>query len=174
MATTEAKVEVLTAEVRALVVGSRQITLSVFRQLDWVKWEEIEPMGRVNDYRDNDPEVWYLVGRSRKDGSLVRAQIKEVYPPRELGKETHRDYEQSWMSANPREIRYPPTFGVPGYDEAFAAFNAETLKRGVLAKAYADEAVQRQAQRMENRYLTWITQQAIYDALPLIVLAGLK
>jgi hypothetical protein len=44
----------------------------------------------------------------------------------------------------------------------------------VLAKTYADEAVQRQAQRMENRYLTWITQQAIYDALPLIVLAGLK
>jgi hypothetical protein len=32
----EAKVEVLTAEVRVLMVGSRQVTLSVYSQLDEV------------------------------------------------------------------------------------------------------------------------------------------
>lgn len=131
-------------------------------------------MGRVNGYRDNDSEVWNLVGRSKKDGSLVRAQIREVYEPHELGEAEHREYKQAWLSANPREIHFTSNFGAPDYAETVAAFDAETLKRSVLAKTYADEAVQRQAQRMENRYLTWITQQAIYDALPLIVLAGLK
>ncbi len=38
-----AHVEVLTAEVRVLVGDSRQVTLSVARQLDWVKPEEITP-----------------------------------------------------------------------------------------------------------------------------------
>jgi len=68
-----AMVEVLIAEVRVLMVGSRQITLSVFRQLDFVPWGECEPMGRVNDNRDDDSSR-LIVGRA-KDGSLVRAKF---------------------------------------------------------------------------------------------------
>lgn len=64
-----ARVEVLTAEVRALMVGSRQVTLSVFRQLDTVDSSEIEPMGRVNF---SECHLW-LVGMSKKTGALVRA-----------------------------------------------------------------------------------------------------
>lgn len=45
--TNTAKIETLTAEVRVLVVGSRQVTLSVFRQLDRVSPERITPFGRV-------------------------------------------------------------------------------------------------------------------------------
>ena len=48
-ATTTAHVEVLTAEVRVLMVGSRQVTLSVYRQLDHVRPGHIEPFGRVRD-----------------------------------------------------------------------------------------------------------------------------
>lgn len=66
-------VEVLTAQVRVLMVGSRQVTLSVFRQLDEVDFEEVTPFGRVRDrnsdsYRD-------IIGIHFKDGSLVRAPL---------------------------------------------------------------------------------------------------
>lgn len=43
-----ATVETLTAEVRVLMVGSRQVTLSVYRQLDKCRLAEFIPMGRVN------------------------------------------------------------------------------------------------------------------------------
>ena len=42
-----AVVKVLTAEVRTLMVGSRQVTLSVYGQLDHAPPEYIEPFGRV-------------------------------------------------------------------------------------------------------------------------------
>ncbi len=45
--TTAATVEVLTAEVRVLMVGSRQVTMSVFGQLDRVDPRDVEPFGRV-------------------------------------------------------------------------------------------------------------------------------
>lgn len=69
-----AMVEVLTAQVRVLMVGSRQVTLSVFRQLDEVDFEEVIPFGRVRDrnsdsYRD-------IIGIHIKDGSLVRAPLQ--------------------------------------------------------------------------------------------------
>ena len=44
---TTATVETLTAEVRVLMVGNRQITLSVAKQLDEVPIAEIEVFGRV-------------------------------------------------------------------------------------------------------------------------------
>lgn len=68
-----ATVETLTAEVRVLMVGSRQVTLSVYGQLDWVRYDQIEPFGRV---RPKDA-LWgrvYVVGRAA-DGSLVRSQL---------------------------------------------------------------------------------------------------
>jgi hypothetical protein len=42
-----ATVEALTAQVRVLMVGSRQITLSVYWQLDDVDPDEVEIFGRV-------------------------------------------------------------------------------------------------------------------------------
>ena len=75
MTTTAARVEVLTAEVRVLQVGSRQITLSVYGQLDHVKPGEIEPFGRVAP-RDAETGNVYVVGmsiRQRDHGSLVRS-----------------------------------------------------------------------------------------------------
>lgn len=52
MSTDTATVETLTAEVRVLMVGNRQITLSVARQLDVIDIysslvEEFKPLGRV-------------------------------------------------------------------------------------------------------------------------------
>jgi hypothetical protein len=70
--TATATVETLTAEVRTLVVGSRQVTMSVYSQLDFVEPDEIEAWGRVRP-RDGLAGWIYLVGRRIQGGDLVRS-----------------------------------------------------------------------------------------------------
>lgn len=70
----DAHVQVLTAEVRTLMVGSRQVTLSVYNQLDSVRYTDIEPFGRVNP-RQAEQDWYYVVGRERDDGTLVRSRL---------------------------------------------------------------------------------------------------
>jgi hypothetical protein len=85
-ATTAARVELLTAEVRVLMVGSRQVTLSVFGQLDRADPRDVEPFGRVRA-RAHCREPYYgervsarcprdcldVVGREFTTDRLVRA-----------------------------------------------------------------------------------------------------
>jgi len=68
-----ANVQVLTAEVRTLVVRSRQVTLSVFNQLDEVDPEEVEPFGRVCP-KSAQPAFVHVVGRGL-GGELVRSKL---------------------------------------------------------------------------------------------------
>jgi hypothetical protein len=70
-ATNTATVETLTAEVRVLMVGKRQVTLSVYRQLDTVDLPLMEPFGRVRDSHDGH-ETW-VVGRRLETSELVKA-----------------------------------------------------------------------------------------------------
>lgn len=77
MGTTSATVETLTAEVRVLMVGNRQITLSVYRQLDTVKLDEIEPFGRVNDNKDVPSDALWIIGAHCTTGALVRSFCAE-------------------------------------------------------------------------------------------------
>lgn len=70
-----ATVETLTAEVRVLMVGNRQVTLSVFKQLDSSDFQRMEPFGRVRDGREDDLYSIRLVGVSRLDGTLVRCTV---------------------------------------------------------------------------------------------------
>jgi hypothetical protein len=69
-----ATVEVLTAEVRVLMVGSRQVTLSVARQLDEIEDCEITPFGRIETGRKDGPRITAVevIGRAT-DGSLARS-----------------------------------------------------------------------------------------------------
>lgn len=82
-----ATVETLTAEVRVLMVGSRQVTLSVAKQLDRVRYEDIEPLGRVKvDRRDDvfvgsDEQPINIVGRHRETGVLCIAFAPKVTWP---------------------------------------------------------------------------------------------
>jgi hypothetical protein len=71
-----ATVEALTAEVRVLMVGSRQVTMSVYNQLDWATIAELDgdPFGRVHP-RDMDSGTLYLVGRHNHTGALVRCRL---------------------------------------------------------------------------------------------------
>jgi hypothetical protein len=75
MTTTAARVEVLTAEVRVLMVGSRQVTLSVLAQLDAAAFDEIEPFGRVRPRSFSRFET-HVVGRDG-GGALVRSWLPE-------------------------------------------------------------------------------------------------
>lgn len=70
--TTSATVETVTAEVRVLMVGSRQVTMSVYNQLDRVDPGDVEPFGRVAP-RDANQQRIYIVGRERSSGALVRS-----------------------------------------------------------------------------------------------------
>lgn len=70
---TTATVEVLTAEVRVLMVGSRQITLSVARQLDYVPVTSLEPFGRVRLGSD-EPDWLTLIGAA--SGVLSLATLR--------------------------------------------------------------------------------------------------
>lgn len=70
-----ATIETLTAEVRVLMVGNRQVTLSVARQLDRAPLEEVEPFGRV---RIGDEDN-LIVGRRRSDGTLVLASYRSKH-----------------------------------------------------------------------------------------------
>ena len=91
-----AVVEVLTAEVHVLMVGNRQVTLSVFRQLDWVDNDAIEPFGRVRDPRSKTRHYVAVVGRRLDGGSLVRSGVES--DPLDIGK-----YERWVGDANYRE-----------------------------------------------------------------------
>jgi hypothetical protein len=69
-----ATVETLTAEVRVLMVGSRQVTMSVYDQLDWAALDEIEPFGRVAPRKAEAGHV-YVIGRHTESGALVRSCV---------------------------------------------------------------------------------------------------
>jgi hypothetical protein len=85
---TTAEVETLTAEVKTLVVGNRQVTLSVYRQLDHAWAWDVEAFGRVNDRGGDDPNRGKrvrrstptrrveVVGRHLKTGALVRCELE--------------------------------------------------------------------------------------------------
>lgn len=98
MSAQTATVEALTAEVRVLMVGNRQVTLSVYRQLDWLRHDRIVPFGRVNDEGKRSREdVIYdrhwlcVVGRSASSGALARARIEWTQPFRN-SKESDEDF----------------------------------------------------------------------------------
>lgn len=71
---TTATVSTLEARVHVLLVGNRQVTVSVFNQLDWVHSDRIKLMGRVNG---RDGTEW-AIGKDKRDGCLVRCQQKII------------------------------------------------------------------------------------------------
>ncbi|QDH93755.1 hypothetical protein HWC36_gp44 [Corynebacterium phage StAB] len=76
-----ANVTTMTATVRILQVGNRQLTKAMARQLDRVQWGELEPFGRIAnwEYDESRPYV-RVIGRRIADGELVTAVV--AGPPR--------------------------------------------------------------------------------------------
>lgn len=104
-----ATVETLAAEVHVLKVGSRQITMSVYEQLDKVGSDEIEPFGRVRP-KGATWQTVYVVGRSLRtadSGALVRSwhdsslQLERLRDA-EAGRTSH-PIPRSWYDASSEE-----------------------------------------------------------------------
>lgn len=89
MTTTDtAAVRTLTAEVRVLQVGNRQITQSVVKQLDVIRADRIEPFGRISTGAKveeasglKSPVEIELVGRHPYSGELVKANVMSTVAP---------------------------------------------------------------------------------------------
>jgi hypothetical protein len=77
MAVDTATVEVLTAQVRILMVESRQVTLSVARQLDMVDLMDLAIFGRVNLGRGVTGTI--VIGRATS-GELALAKVRTWFP----------------------------------------------------------------------------------------------
>lgn len=92
MTAVSASVELLTAEVRTLMVGNRQVTQSIYRQLDWTDPADIEPFGRVRDEKVGTPETVVVIGRHADTGVLTRASCNprdawfDPHPPEGVGR----------------------------------------------------------------------------------------
>jgi hypothetical protein len=69
----DARVTTVTAEVKSMMVGSRQVTLSVYGQLDFIGASVITPMGRVKP-KDAEWGYVYIVGKHSATGQLARAR----------------------------------------------------------------------------------------------------
>ena len=72
--TATATIETLTAEVRTLVVGSRQVTLSIAKQLDIVDLSRLRVFGRVHISKDPN----YVIGADT-DGTLALSKYTNGY-----------------------------------------------------------------------------------------------
>lgn len=183
-----ASVEVLAAEVRVLMVGSRQVTLSVYRQLDTVPHGQCEPFGRVRDSKDASGRLW-VVGRRTTDGTLVRSSRQAPRPPDaptyaplagwyQSGRGPRYDHKMvtvngcRWVAhiaANGEDqvnwyIRPPYEVGGCGHgDDSWSFSSPETAE--LAAQVAQDELADlRHTRRLHEEW----------SALPLIVLAGLR
>ena len=75
MSESTATVELLTAEVRVLMVGSRQVTLSVAKQLDRIMLDHLEPFGRVRIGGDER----LVIGKDKRTGVLAVANYETYW-----------------------------------------------------------------------------------------------
>jgi hypothetical protein len=183
--TTTATVATLTATVHVLQVGSRQITLSVAKQLDCVDRENIEPMGRI---RLNDGVE--LIGRG-PDGTLVRSHVT----PEASAYRTNRDWvhlpnKAVWVCRRaPLEQSYwdnAVLYRLTGSDFSVtisqsAADVSDDCPPGMPSADHSGHWWMRQqidlaacAVERDRRNAALKAARASDLALPLIVLAGLK
>jgi len=142
----EATVTTLLAEVKTLMIGTRQVTLSVFSQLDRIADDLIIPFGRVSPPGNQEAVVW-VAGRHKDNGTLVRSSLPLGYAGRE-------DYVRKALGG---EFR-----GLP------ASWRADTLIREqVREKMEARDKLKKEIQQdLDEKVAEW-------QSLDLIVLAGL-
>ena len=187
--TTAARVEVLTAEVRVLMVGSRQVTLSVYAQLDRVEPEEIEPFGRVRP-RDAEYGHIYVVGASTRpidQGTLARSSGETSTKLLETAQRLRQQVaaagaKNRWLAAHGemRDRRQHGQLATPEEERHLRELRDEKEKLLRSPGIYEPDLDQINAARARAMLETAGTLEAeaedarLWEALPLIVLAGLR
>jgi hypothetical protein len=167
----EATVEVLTAEVRVLQVGRRQVTLSVVRQLDWADPADVVPFGRVRTGEN-------LPGRPRAIDSSGSSQVKSPTAVEIIGSTSGVLVRSvSW-----RAVLTCTSGGASACPEA-RAIDAEFRRhmvRGMPPSPMTPEyerLLNGSAAHEVHDWVRYDPDQQTYEkweALPLIVLAGLR
>jgi hypothetical protein len=186
-----ALVEVLTAEVHALMVGSRQVTLSVYRQLDQVPHDHCVPFGRVRDAKDDpgEPYAVHVVGRHVTNGTLVRSYRRRV----ESNEILDSPLTTRWWKAPQKGDKRHQTHGQGNQQYAvidrraddtlcWYLFDAETRQsyRHYITYdwTFRDDETYAEAMRLAEVSFSDIREtrllHAEWSTLPLIVLAGLR
>lgn len=166
----EATVEVLTAEVRVLQVGRRQVTLSVVRQLDWVDPAKVKPFGRVRT-GDTPP------GRVRAISSSGSSLVKSATPVEIVGSAAGFLVRSvSWRTV--LTCTYDGDTACPEMRVIRAELRRHYDSHGL--PHFTPEYDRASAKRAAHDVHDWISfdpdQQTNekWEALPLIVLAGLR
>lgn len=196
-----ASVDLLTAEVRAVMIGNRQVTLSVYRQLDTVPYAHIEAWGRVRPGNsDAAPGSLQVIGRHRETGVLSKSTV--LRPPASGDVEVYLDGPFSdWFVLGPaRDIALPrPIEWRP--DLPVAPQRVQLLKRGdtqtyvsvptrhpqhlkvlpeltpgsvTFASSEAKVHVLNESAALLDEIEEGRHEYAEVEALPLIVLAGIR
>ena len=171
--TQTAEVETLTATVRVLMVGSRQVTLSVAKQLDIAAMGEMEPFGRIRL-----SEVC-LIGRRIKDGALVRTDgmpyttwapnISELPTKATVCRHLALGKDSVTLLYNKREIMlWPGCYNL--CDEALGHGRYSDTQCGHWSVNGNEAAIESQIAEHD----AYVSAAKAAQALPLIVLAGLK
>lgn len=175
-----ARVQVLAAEVRTLMVGSRQVTLSVYGQLDTVSADDIEPFGRVRP-KDMQLDYIYLIGKHRRTGVLVRSvvpggphSIAREFDWREYSDEIE-DFRRTAVSLE-GEIAGHRKFEDDCHQKL--PDNHRCLLEVIQAKEAELRAARDEMASLQREYdeitAPAVARAAQLAALPLIVLAGLR
>jgi hypothetical protein len=185
-----ATVETLTAEVRVLMVGSRQVTLSVYGQLDTAEYEDAELFGRVSPKAAAHGYI-YFVGMHRENGSLVRGSIPANKTAIQNGNpdlwaaiRTRRSTAEHFAVFVKRHYE-GQSYRCPKEDHSQCQVNVYVTANGGSWKNRQIDAVQADIQCLEAdaAELQGIGDQEVAEALalaaqvtalPLIVLAGLR
>jgi hypothetical protein len=178
MANSSATVVALTAEVRALMIGSRQVTLSVYRQLDTVDHTECEPFGRVRDPQNVEGYGVYVVGRHVQTGSLVRSYRKKA--PHKLVV-VAPDVMYDWIRNGSRPFERTRNYSeIPILEDSDITIWASFYRMAVDHRGweYVDPEQESQAVDLVRGQLDEALlikhQYEEWAQLPLIVLAGLR
>jgi len=188
-----ATVETITAQVRVLMVGSRQVTLSVARQLDSVEPAEIDPFGRVRLGTDQSCEI---IGRSKITGALVRSLYPQysltptvlaadIYPVRirtlrHVDKFALFQLDATSSKNSPTQFRVDSEAIDVDYDEFSRYDSGNPPKKGWSAvdpTGSCDspfDVVKNVVMRLWDGIKACEELSRAFDSLPLIVLAGLK
>lgn len=145
--TTTATVETLTAEVRVLMVGNRQITQSIYKQLDYAPFQDVRPFGRV---RTNKPD--------------------------EVRKPAHRNEREQIFSGNNGRYVYRDVVELVGSDRLGNLVRSHVMKLREWDISCPETCRFHLKSGCDDGHIKeWQRERlTIAQSLPLIVLAGLR
>jgi hypothetical protein len=168
----EARVEVLTAEVRVLQVGGGQATLKMVRQLDWADPADVKPFGRVRT-GDKPP------GRVGAYGSSGSSQVKSAKSVEIIGSASRiLVRSSSWRTVltctGGQDVAACPE--AQAIDAEFSRLKVRGMPPPRVTPEY-QRALDRLTAHEVHDWTRYDPDQQTYEewqALPLIVLAGLR